>query len=612
MCGIAAYAGNGDVKSFLLNALRDLEYRGYDSAGIAACTGNGISIAKRAGPVSALEEKVNGQLCSAISGIAHTRWATHGPPTDLNAHPHLSYDGKVAIAHNGIIENHLELRRELTSQGIEFVSDTDSETLAHLIARHMEHGSTLLEAVQATSKQVQGLAVIVATSCSESGTVVGIRIGYAGSLILGRSADAHVLASNTAAMPPEVNEVTYVGHCEAVELTRDRAIICDAHGRSVAKSWIPVHQNRRANDLGDHPHHMHREISEQAASVQGAMHGRIDFSKAAIDITELHGIPNSVERITVAGMGTSYFAAMAGAHWFERLSHIPARPEYAGELADRDPILNENDLLIAVTQSGETYDTLVAIETAQRKGAHVAVLTANLHSEATRLADTVIDIGAGVEVAVPATKTFTNTLLTLYLASLQLGSRRARLSPTHLDRHVQSIARLPMAINRTIGMEEIVARVANDHLQDVSNMLFLGRGDLFPIAMEGALKMKETAYVHAEGCSASEMKHGINALIEPGTPTVVLVPRNGNLRQKMIASIFEVQSRNGKIIAVAHHQDSEVEELADAFIPIDADEDEHVPFLMTIPLQQLAYHVAVDRGYNPDRPRNLAKTVTVA
>ena len=612
MCGIVGYAGSGDAKTFLLRALKDLEYRGYDSAGIAAFTSAGITTMKRAGPVSALEETINGQFGDATVGIAHTRWATHGKPTDQNAHPHISYDGKVAIAHNGIIENHAELRRSLTAEGIEFTSETDSEALAHMIARFMQDGDSLLEATERVSAKLDGLSVILAMSAREPDEIVGIRIGYAGSLILGNSRDAHILASNAAAMPPDVEEVIHIDHCEAVRINRDEFEIVSVVGSPVHKVSVPLQPESRLSDIGDHPHFMHKEISEQAAAVQGALRGRVDFSNRHIEIPELRKLPADLNRVILAGMGTSHFAAMAGARWFERLAGIPAQVEYAGELADRDPVMDVNTLLVAVSQSGETYDTLVAIETARRKGSTVAVVTANPHGEAARISDNVIDIGAGIEVAVPSTKTFINSMLVLYMMALQLGRERGHLSRSDFERHIESIIALPRAINRTLGQESLVEELAHDRFIDVKNMLILGRGDLFPIAMEGALKMKETAYIHAEGCSASEMKHGINALIEPATPAIVLVPENGDLRTKMLTSIYEVQSRGGEVIALAHHGDIEVEALADAWIPIPIDDEEHTPFLMTIPLQQLAYHTTIARGYNPDRPRNLAKTVTVA
>ena len=612
MCGIVGYAGYGDAKSFLLRALNDLEYRGYDSAGIAAFTGERITTIKRAGPVSGLVETVDGQLGQSTAGIAHTRWATHGAPTDANAHPHLSYDGKVAIAHNGIIENHLDLRRRLIADGIELKSETDSEAVAHLIARHMAEGDSLLDATMRVGQDLEGLSVILAVSAAEPGAIVGIRIGYAGSLILGASHDAHILASNTAAMPTDVTEVVHIDHCEAVRIDRDDVKIVSVVGSPVRKSSVPLLPENRLSDIGDHPHFMHKEISEQAAAVQGAMKGRVDFNKRTIEISELREIRPDLARVVFAGMGTSYFAAMAGARWCERLAGVPAHVEYAGELADRDPVLSDKDLLVAVSQSGETYDTLVAIETARRKGSTVAVVTANPHGEAARMSNVVIDIGSGIEVAVPSTKTFINSMLVMYMMGLQLGRDRGYLDPLTIDRHIGALMSLPRAINRIIGQEDHVADLARDWFTTVTDMLILGRGDLFPIAMEGALKMKETAYVHAEGCSASEMKHGINALIEPATPTIALVPRNGELRTKMLTSINEVQSRNGLVIALAHEDDAEVGELADAWLPIASDDDEHLPFLMTIPLQQLAYYAAIANGINPDRPRNLAKTVTVA
>ena len=453
MCGIVGYAGYGDAKTFLLRALNNLEYRGYDSAGIAAMNGDGITTIKRAGRVSALEETINGQFGRATTGIAHTRWATHGSPTDVNAHPHLSYDGKVAIAHNGIIENHTELRRSLAVEGIEFKSETDSEAVAHMIARYMEGGDSLLEATQRAGNELKGLSVILAISESEPDAIVGIRIGYAGSLILGEANGARILASNAMAMPPEVTTVTHIDHCEAVRITRDDAEIVSVIGAPMIKSSVPLQPENRITEIGEYAHFMQKEISEQAAAVQGAMRGRIDFSKPRIDIPELDRIPDGLDRIILAGMGTSHFAAMAGSRWIERLAQIPTTVEYAGELADREPVMGARDLLIAVTQSGETYDTLVAIETAKRKGSTVGVVTASSHSEATRMADFAIDIGAGVEVAVPSTKTFINSMLVLYMMGLQIGSDRGQLSQFEFERQIESIVALPRAINRTIGQE---------------------------------------------------------------------------------------------------------------------------------------------------------------
>ncbi len=612
MCGIVGYAGYGDAKTFLLRALNDLEYRGYDSAGIAAVIGENITAIKCAGPVSSLVDSVDGQLAQAKAGIAHTRWATHGPPTDVNAHPHLSFDGKVAIAHNGIIENHVELRRRLNALGIELKSETDSEAVAHLIARYITEGDSLLDATMRVGQELEGLSVIVAISADEPDAVVGIRIGYAGSLILGSSKDANILASNVAAMPPDVTDVIHIDHCEAVRMDRDGFEVVSIEGTPIQKSQVTLSPNGRLSEIGDHKHFMHKEISEQAATVQGAMRGRVDFNRHEIDIPELSGIRPDLERVVLAGMGTSYFAAMAGARWMERLAGIPAHVEYAGEFADRNPVMGERDLFVAVSQSGETYDTLVAIETARRRGSTVAVVTANPLGEAARLSDLVVDIGSGLEVAVPSTKTFTNSMLVLYMMGLQLGRRCDHLGSDEIGRHIESLVSLPRAINRTTGQENEVAGLAATRLKEVDRLLILARGDLLPIALEGALKMKETAYVHAEGCSASEMKHGINALIEPSTPTIALVPRNGDLRTKMMTSIHEVKSRYGEVIALGHANDFELAELADAWLPISIDHDEHTPFVMTIPLQQLAYSAAVARGIDPDRPRNLAKTVTVA
>ncbi len=616
MCGIVGYCGRSDAKTFLLNALKSLEYRGYDSAGISCIGPDGqIETTKRAGPVATLKASFNGHRSKSRVGIGHTRWATHGEPNDSNAHPHVSYDGRVAIAHNGIIENYIELRNQIQSRGIGFRSQTDSEAIAHLIAMRMERGEDLFDATRHTAYELEGLSVILAISSSEPETIVGTRVGWAGSLILGADENQTVLASNIAAIPRSVSEFTHIDHCEAAIITPGGYAVKRLDGSGLAKTCLPRVSEQIIAEKGEHPHFMRKEIEEQTDSLQGAMHGRVDFSTRTVNIHEISADAEKIaqsERILLTGMGSSQFVAASGARWIERIADIPAYVESSGELIDRDPILGPETTLIAVTQSGETYDTLSAIELARGRGCHTIALTANPQSQVSNIAHITVDIGAGLEVAVAATKTVSASMLTLYLVALQLAKSKGTLELEYLNEYIEDLAKLPRLVNQTLSLEATISELAVSNFSRVDNALFLGRADLFPVAMEGALKMKEVAYVHAEGLTASEMKHGTNALIDAETPTVALVPARADLRWKMIASINEVQSRAGKVYAFAQEEDDDVACLADEFIGLpSAPEDLH-PFLMLVSLQLLAYHTSVNRGIDPDRPRNLAKTVTVA
>ncbi len=616
MCGIVGYCGRNEAKDFLLDALKSLEYRGYDSAGIS-CIGSDLQIEtiKRAGPVAKLETSFNGRLSNSSVGIGHTRWATHGEPSDRNAHPHLSYDGRVAIAHNGIIENYIELRNLLISRGIEFKSQTDSEVIAHLIAMRMEKGESLFDATRRTAYELDGLSVILAMSSLEPRTVVGTRVGWAGSLILGRDNDQTVLASNIAAMPRSIGEFTHIDHCEAAIISPDGYTVRRLNGSNIAKTSVPRALGQTMVEKGEHLHFMRKEIEEQTGSLQGAMRGRIDFSTRTVNIREIAIDAERIAqsgRILLTGMGSSQFVALSGARWVEHIANIPAYSETSGELVDRDPILGPETTLIAITQSGETYDTLTTVEIARNLGCYTIALTANPQSQVSNIAHATVDISAGLEVAVAATKTVTASMLTLYLIALQLAKCRETLKPERLAAHIDDLAKLPSLVNRTLSLESDISALATSMFCNVENALYLGRADLFPIALEGALKMKEVAYIHAEGLTASEMKHGTNALIDADTPTIALVPTRADLRKKMISSINEVQSRAGKVLAFAQEGEHDIAHLADEFLGLPEAPEGLRPFSMLVALQLLAYHTSTARGIDPDRPRNLAKTVTVA
>ncbi len=616
MCGIIGYCGPGDATGFLLQALKALEYRGYDSAGIATIGSQGeLQIQKRAGQVQVLEASLNGALSNSSKiGIGHTRWATHGQVNDENAHPHISYDGRVAIAHNGIIENYSELRASLQKQGVTLKSQTDSEVIAHLIAKRMEKGEDLLEATRRVAQELHGLSVVLAISTLDPDTIVGTRVGHAGSLIMGSEEGVAVLASNIDAVPDGINEFTSIDNAQVTAISRGIPIIRRLDGSDIAKTSFPISQHRQA-DKGDHLHFMHKEISEQPSTLQGAMRGRVDFHSRSLSVSELtDALPRIADssRIIFTGMGSSYFVALSGARWMERFAGIPAYAEYAGELSDRRPVLGPNTTTVAITQSGETYDTLSAIDVALENDCETLLVTANPHSQAARISHYTMDIGTGLEVAVAGTKTVTSSIMTLYLMAMQIGIYNGSIPVAEMERLIDGLAKLPRLMNQTVGLGPEILDLVRSELKGIRNMLFLGRGDLYPVALESALKMKEVSYVHAEGCTASEMKHGLNALIDPHTPTVALVPSDRELRIKMISSINEVKTREGKVFAIANEQDAETRELADRFIPIPSGTHLLEPFLMMAPLQLMAYYTAIERGFNPDRPRNLAKTVTVA
>lgn len=632
MCGVVGYSGTAEACPILLDSLDALEYRGYDSAGIAVQLPNGeFHIVKSVGHVTKLRDSLGGTACFANTGIAHTRWATHGVVNEANAHPHVSYNGKVAIAHNGIVENHEELRRSLMSRGIAFLSQTDSEAIAHLIALRCQDGDDLHHAARQVALTLEGLSVIVAMSSDEPGVIVGVRTGHAGSLILGESSEGAYLTSSISGMPDDVQQITNIEHCEAVKIAPDRTpYLTHLDGTPTEGVSVPRPATPSLKARAIHPHFMLKEIMEQPAAVQGAMRGRADFSKHQMQVPEVGALgldADGIDRVLVVGMGSSYFVALSAADAIELIAGIPARPVYAGELSDAELVITPNTLVVAITQSGETYDTLLAMDKARNRGAKLAIITANLLSEGAKTADVALDIGTGIEMAVPATKTVTCSLLTSLVLAHQLRHMKSRVNGhvpariTAADSTVpndgiggftDALASLPRLMNLVLGIAPECDALASGTLANATSMIVMGRGSLFPIALEGALKMKEVAYIHAEGCSAAEMKHGINALIDAGTPTVALVSSDQGLRTKMLSSISEVKTRGGEVIAIASERSVDHLATADYIIPVPDAPHVLEPLVMLPPLQLLSYHCAISRGINPDRPRNLAKTVTVA
>jgi len=613
MCGIIAYVGNRQAAPILLDGLRSLEYRGYDSAGIAVLQPDGrIGAVKRPGRVSDLAADLESAGLQGSVGIGHTRWATHGEVNEVNAHPHSSADGDVVIVHNGIVENYVELRRELIDAGYPFRSATDSEVIAHLVARHLEDGAPLEEAVRKMAHRIRGAAAVVAACVSEPGKLVGLRLGNAGGIVAGFADGANLLSSDLLALLPHTTRVAYVESGEIAVVTPGAVHFIDLDGNPVRKRPVAAGRTFEAAQKGEYPHFMAKEIAEQPEAVRGAMRQRLDFETGSV---HLPGFPLSAEdvrnlnRVLLIGMGTSLHAAMMGAHYIETLARIPAAADNSSELRYRNPVLDERTLVVSITQSGETADTLAAMETAASNGTRLLTLVEAEGTQATRLAEGTLPIRAGQEIGVAATKTLMNTLVVLVELALHLAAQRGTLSQEAQRDAVDELARLPGLLGRLLQMDKQYSALT-DRVKDREHLLYLGRGRMYPIAMEGALKMKEIAYIHAEGYAAGEMKHGVNALISDAMPTIALAPA-GPLYEKMLGNVNEVKARGGEVIALATEGDTVMSTIADEVLYLPEASDVIMPMLALLPLQTLAYRAAVALGHDPDKPRNLAKTVTV-
>lgn len=617
MCGIIAYAGPESVIPILISGLRTLEYRGYDSAGIGVQNDSGKITVTRALGVDQLAEATVNESSEDSSGpnvgIAHTRWATHGGVTVQNAHPHTSSDGRVAVVHNGIVENYMELRAELSDIGIEFTSETDSEVIAHLVAGGMSAGDSLSAAVRHAAQRLQGASSFVATSADEPGVIVGVRLGNAGGIVVGVGDGFNLLASDVLAILPHTDNVIYLRSGEVVTIEPSGIGISDLSGAPLDRPVFKTGRSFEAAAKGEHPHFMAKEIAEQPEAVSSAMRRRVDFDSGTIDLPEVPFTEEQIrsfDRVVLSGMGTSLHSCMYGAQMIEALAGIPAQAENASELRYRKTALNDRTLVISVTQSGETADTLAAMEIATEAGSKQLALVEAEGTQATLVADGTLYLGAGQEIGVASTKTMMCSLVVLYQLAVYLGTRRGALSAEQASDLVSDLARLPGLIAEMIDDGGGAERLARERLVDKRHLLYLGRGALHPMAMEGALKMKELAYLHAEGYPAGEMKHGPIALISEEMPTVALAPQ-GALYDKMVGNINEVKARGGELIALATRGDELMPGLADEVLWLPEAPEWIVPLLSLVPMQQLAYHTSVALGLNPDKPRNLAKSVTV-
>jgi len=607
MCGIIGYIGNRPARPILIEGLKRLEYRGYDSAGVATLDEQGLTIRRAAGRIQALEAKLDEQGANATVGIAHTRWATHGAPTEINAHPHVSHDGRVAIVHNGIIENYRSLRTFLSQQGITCTTETDSEVLAQLISHF--HDGNLEQAVRNALHDVQGTYGIAVLCADQPDRIIAARKGSP--LIIGIGDGEYIIASDAAAIIAHTDQVVYLSDGEMASVTRDGFRTTTLDAIPVTKDVHEVEFSLEQIELGGHEHFMAKEIAEQPQSLATTLRGRLNTREGTIHLGGIAGHARDLaraRRIIFTAQGTAWHAGLVGEYLFEDVAKLPAETEYASEFRYRNPLIEDGTVLIAISQSGETADTLAALREAKEKGALVLGVVNVVGSTIAREADAGVYLHCGPEIGVASTKAFTSQVAVLTMIAIQLGRQRF-LSQNQARALINDLARIPEQVEMILDQSEAIKSAAEQYV-DRENWLFLGRGYNYPTALEGALKLKEISYIHAEGMPAAEMKHGPIALINEGMP-VVFIATKGNQYDKVLGNIEEVRSRGGKILAVATKGDTDIRHLAERIFYVPDVPEPLQPLLTVIPLQLLAYHAAVLRGCNVDKPRNLAKSVTV-
>ncbi len=612
MCGIVGYIGKKRACSVLIEGLKRLEYRGYDSAGVCVSSGEALHIRKATGRVAEVEALActDANIQAGTCGIAHTRWATHGEPNEVNAHPHCNHDNRIAVVHNGIIENYVTLKQFLTSKGCVFRSQTDTEVLSHLISEFYEDGAdSLEEAVQAALREVSGTYGIAVVCSDEPDKIVVARKGSP--LIVGVGSDEYIVASDAAAIIEHTANVVYLNDNEMAVITRDGMRTMTVDNVPVTKEVQQIEWSLEQIAKGGYEHFMLKEIMEQPEAVRMSLGGRLDLREMRVKLGGLEKVSRDLVRarkVILTGCGTAWHAALVGEYLFEDLARIPTEVEYASEFRYRNPIVDDGSLVIALSQSGETADTLAALREAREKGALALGIVNAVGSTIARETDAGVYLHAGPEIGVASTKAFTCQLVVETLIALMLGRRRFMSQPT-MDQYMQALTRIPEQIERVLEQSDLVRQIVAEHV-DRDNWLFLGRGYNYPVALEGALKLKEISYIHAEGLPAAEMKHGPIALIHEGMPVVFIAPRCSTY-EKILGNIEEVRARRGRIIAVATEGDTGISRYCDHVIYVPDCPVPLQPILTVVPLQLMAYHAAVARGCNVDKPRNLAKSVTV-
>lgn len=612
MCGIVGYIGNKNATPIVLTGLKKLEYRGYDSAGIAVLTNGHIEVRRDAGKLANLETLVSNLPIEGRVGIGHTRWATHGEPSARNAHPHLGSTGKVVVVHNGIVENFIELKEELTNNGVIFQSETDTETIVHLIEKYMDAGLDLEGAVRQTLSRLKGAHGIVVMSTLEPDRIIAARIGNAGGVVIGLGEDENFIASDIPAILEHTRSLIFLESKHMAVVTKLSVSITTIDGAKVkpqvsSVAWDPV-----SAEKGEYRHFMQKEIHEQVRSITDTLAGRVDFEEGRIRLPELNLTQESarkINKIIITACGTASYASMVGRILLEKITRIPTSSEIASEFRYADPIVDENTVVIAISQSGETADTLAAMEEARQRGALVWSIVNAIGSQAMRVSDGYISMQTGPEIGVASTKAFTAPLVDLYMLAVLLADLRGDLFDVDRKHLVDDLRLIPELVGQCLDRESQVEKIAQD-LKEVRDMLYLGRGINMPIAFEGALKLKEISYIHAEAYPAGEMKHGPIALIDADMPVLAIATRDP-WYEKMISQVEQAKARGGKVIAIATDGDSRIPPLVDHVIWVPEAPWMLSPVVTVIPLQMLAYHIASLRGLDVDQPRNLAKSVTV-
>ena len=617
MCGIVGYIGSQAAWPIVLEGLQRLEYRGYDSAGIAVLDRSGrLHLRKTVGKVDGLTQGDEADFPAGTLGLGHTRWATHGPPTDANAHPHTGCHRQIAVVHNGIVENYLELKRDLQRRGHSFSSETDTEVIAHLIEEGIGEGLEFPEAFRQMGRLLEGSQAIAAVCQSDPGRLCALRLGHAGGIVVSHRDGQGIVGSDLPAALPILRQrpgpVAYLEAGEVAEVTRQGLIITDLQGEALQKEMRTVFPQDALVDRGGYRHFMLKEIMEQPQAVAGALRGRVNFDAGRVELPDFPLTDtqvNDLRRIVLTGCGTSLNAALAGRYLIEKFAGLPAEVESASEYRYRDPYLDRQTLVVAISQSGETADTIAAMQEAAERGANLLAICNAEESQAARLADGALYMGSGMEIGVASTKTFLASVTILFLLAIYLGQARGFLSDTLRNELIRDLARCPRLIGEMLADVSEYRSLAQK-FSGYNGFLYLGRGINSAIAQEGALKLKEISYIHAEGYPAGEMKHGPIALIDRNMATLALAPRD-SMYDKMLGNIQEVRARRGVVLAILTEGDAELAAEVDEALFLPEVPDHIYPLLETIPLQLLAYYVALDRGCDVDQPRNLAKSVTV-
>jgi glucosamine--fructose-6-phosphate aminotransferase (isomerizing) len=613
MCGIVGYVGSRQAQQVILNGLKRLEYRGYDSAGLAVIGKNGtISVRRDVGKLLNLEKNLSANPISGNIGIGHTRWATHGKPSQRNAHPHTGMSGRVVLVHNGIVENYAELRSELGIEGVNFQSETDTEVIVQMVERYLEAGYDFKSALRDTLVQLEGANAVVAMSLDHPDQLICAKLGNAGGITIGKGMDEMFIASDLPAILEHTQQMTFLDNGQIALISSDDFQIWDLEGREVEAEIVTIPWDPISAVKGEHKHFMQKEIFEQPQALIDTLRGRVDFDDHEISIPELKVTPEdakTLRRMFIIACGSSYYAGQVGKYLIESIARIPVEVAHSSEFRYYNPIIDDNTVTLAITQSGETADTLAASEQAKEQGSLLWSIANVIGSQSMRISDGFIPMQAGPEIGVATTKAFTVSLVNQYMLAIILGQLRGTLPVARKKELIDDLALTPNLAGRVLEHDDEYRELAAI-FHKVSNFLFIGRGINYPIAMEGALKLKEISYIHAEGYPAGEMKHGPIALIDEVMP-ILAIATTDELYSKMVSQIEQAKARGGVVIALATEGNDQIATIADHVIYVPETPPLLAPVINVIPLQLLSYHIAVRRGCDVDQPRNLAKSVTV-